>query len=1055
MKTLRIFAEISIFVIIIFMFIELFQSREEKNFQALEYQTPVFENNWTMYTLDIKELHGEELENYNKIRELTSISLKEGKCQEVSLPYTEKNGTSKALVFENTMPAGCAGMSLEFSSINAIIHIFADGSLIYKYGTDTNQMPPGIYEHSLNIPDTFQSGGILVILSPFYQDTPANISNINIKTYKNIMIGASGADTGCCLLVIIMSVIIFAIMFIRWYTLQPGRGELFLGFACLSMGIYCFIDTNILSLFYNIYTAYGMQKYLVLISTLFLALYFDFNLYKLYPYRFSIILLCTAASADIQLLLQVSGIRALEDMAGLSVLAVSLICITAIISMVQLYCKNRALQALPAALAIFILLPGIIINLTDNKILQYISSPIQYSVTISSIIITVLHVMQLYKEYLAVAAENARILREKIYIAEQQNIQLTQANKDADAARHEAVAANEAKGKFLAHMSHEIRTPINAVLGMDEMILRESKEQGIKDYAMDIYTAGQALLSLGNYILDFSKIESGKMEIVPAEYDTSSMIHDLANMSRQRAKDKNIKLEVEVSPKIPSRLYGDDVRIRQVLSNILTNAVKYTPEGTVWLRIHEISQTEDRILLKFEVEDTGIGIKEDDLPKLFAEFERIEEDRNRNIEGTGLGMNITIQLLSLMDSRLQVESIYGKGSKFYFELEQKIADNTPVGDFNARIHQTAENYNYSAGFCAPGAKILVVDDNDVNRKVLRNLLKETQIQVTEAAGGKECLELVQKNHYDLVFLDHMMPGMDGTTTLRHIKELSVLPDFPCRDTPVIVLTANAVSGAKEKYLSEGFDGFLSKPVVPDKLESMIGKMLPEELLKEPPAGFLDKDKKEIPEDFLEMLPQADGLDWHYAWLHLPDMELLEYTVKEFYAQITSSADKLEQIYSQITESGQLGQYRIQVHAMKSLAATIGIMPLSGVARILEYAARDGKTDTVLSITPAFLEEWRSYRKKLQGVFGIEGTPEKEVEDYSIILALIEMAKNSLQEMDIDQADQFSRQLQEYSYPDGISQNILKLAEAITSLDLEGAGRIADLLTSQIEKQQLK
>ena len=213
MKTLRIFAEISIFVIIIFMFIELFQSREEKNFQALEYQTPVFENNWTMYTLDIKELHGEELENYNKIRELTSISLKEGKCQEVSLPYTEKNGTSKALVFENTMPAGCAGMSLEFSSINAIIHIFADGSLIYKYGTDTNQMPPGIYEHSLNIPDTFQSGGILVILSPFYQDTPANISNINIKTYKNIMIGASGADTGCCLLVIIMSVIIFAIMF--------------------------------------------------------------------------------------------------------------------------------------------------------------------------------------------------------------------------------------------------------------------------------------------------------------------------------------------------------------------------------------------------------------------------------------------------------------------------------------------------------------------------------------------------------------------------------------------------------------------------------------------------------------------------------------------------------------------------------------------------------------------------------------------------------------------------------------------------------------------------
>ena len=336
---------------------------------------------------------------------------------------------------------------------------------------------------------------------------------------------------------------------------------------------------------------------------------------------------------------------------------------------------------------------------------------------------------------------------------------------------------------------------------------------------MDIYTAGQSLLSLINDILDFSKIDSGKMEIVPVVYDLSSLIHDLVNMISQRAADKALQLEVEVDHEIPSRLFGDDVRIRQILINLLTNAVKYTHEGTVWLRVAG-RVVNDIVVIRFIVEDTGIGIKAEDLPKLSAEFERIEEDRNRNIEGTGLGMSITIQLLTLLGSKLHVESEYGKGSKFYFELEQKIIEDTPIGDFGSKIQQIAENFSYTSKICAPEAKILVVDDNAVNRKVLRNLLKETQIQVTEAAGGAECLHLVQESHYDLIFLDHMMPEMDGVETLHRIKALST---FPCEDTPIVVLTANAVSGAKEAYLSEGFDDFLSKPIMPDKLETMIQK----------------------------------------------------------------------------------------------------------------------------------------------------------------------------------------------------------------------------------------
>ncbi len=601
-------------------------------------------------------------------------------------------------------------------------------------------------------------------------------------------------------------------------------------------------------------------------------------------------------------------------------------------------------------------------------------------------------------------------------------------------------------------MSNEIRTPINAVLGMDEMILRESKEANVKDYAMDIYTAGQTLLSLINDILDFSKIDSGKMEIVMAEYDISSLIHDLANMATQRAKEKDIRIEVEVDHEIPSRLYGDDIHIRQILTNILTNAVKYTHEGTIWLRV-QCRKADETAMLKFEVEDTGIGIKEEDLPKLSAEFERIEEDRNRNIEGTGLGMSITIQLLELLHSRLQVESVYGKGSKFYFELEQKILDHTPIGDFESRVRQLAADYDYSAKLCAPGAEILVVDDNAVNRKVLRSLLKETQVQIAEAGGGAECLELVQENHYDLIFLDHMMPEMDGVETLHRMKQLS---GYPCEDTPVVVLTANAVLGAKEKYLAEGFDDFLSKPIVPEKLENMIKKMLPQELLQEAAGAEatmgLQQQGTDVPEDMLEGLPQVDGLDWRYAWLHLPDMELLAYAVKEFYGQIASAADKLEQAYGQITQQEQLENYRIQVHAMKSLAATVGLMPLSGVAKLLENAAKNGRIEVLMSMTAAFLEEWRSYREKLQGVFGIEAANGKEAADPSVLRALVEMVRLSMMEMDIDQADQAVNQLQGYECSDKMDQNIRKLAEAVTNLDAEETERLADLLIEQMEAE---
>ena len=435
---------------------------------------------------------------------------------------------------------------------------------------------------------------------------------------------------------------------------------------------------------------------------------------------------------------------------------------------------------------------------------------------------------QTFHHTAAISAFSITLMVAGLYLSEESaDVKLIQALQKEKA---RADAANEAKSAFLANMSHEMRTPINAIIGMDEMILRESQEESIREHAIDIKNAAQILHSLINDTLDLSKIESGKMEIVPVEYQLSSLINDLVNMASVRANAKNLELKVEVDPELPSVYFGDDVRIRQVLTNILSNAVKYTEKGSVTLTIKRAFVQDGLAILYCSVEDTGVGIKPEDMPKLYAAFERIEEGKHRSEEGTGLGMSITTKLLELMGSRIQVESEYGKGSRFFFELEQRIINPDPIGDFHESIKQMAKDYSYKAVFEAPNANIMVVDDNEINRKVFVGLLKHTKVQVAEAASGKECLELVKQKHFDLIFLDHMMPVMDGIETFQHMKNLSEEENL-CHNTPVVILTANAIAGAREEYLRTGFDDYLSKPIDPEKLETMVYNMLPKELVQ--------------------------------------------------------------------------------------------------------------------------------------------------------------------------------------------------------------------------------
>lgn len=537
----------------------------------------------------------------------------------------------------------------------------------------------------------------------------------------------------------------------------------------------------------------------------------------------------------------------------------------------------------------------------------------------------------------------------------EQNHRLLDALRKEKRSQQEAEAANMAKSSFLANMSHEIRTPINAILGMNEMILREEKDPAIRGYAGNIQASGNSLLSIVSDVLDISKIESGKLEIIPVDYEVNSLISDCCNMAAGRAKAKELELLVECADNVPMKLCGDETHIRQIIMNLLKNAVKYTEKGTVKLIVSG-RFTDGGFVLKVDVSDTGIGIAEENLPQLFTQFQRFDLQRNRNIEGTGLGLSIVKRLCDLMSGTITARSVLGSGSTFTVELPQKVVDSTPCGGVNLNYSAGAE-HEYHHSFEAPEAKILAVDDLPVNLLVIANLLKETRIKIDTAGSGRECMDKCSQQKYDLILMDHMMPEMDGVQTFEKLHGDKSSPNF---ETPVIMLTANALAGMREQYMDVGFADYVSKPVRGAKLEEAIRRNLPESLTKPASPEIPAEAVSTEPSGFADICGAVPELNVNAALQYCcGSAELLNDLLHDF-----TENDHFSDLKAAFEEK-RWEDYRRHAHSLKSTSLMIGLTGLSERARASELALKGGCTEFAELNHDSLIEEYSALLGKIK------------------------------------------------------------------------------------------
>lgn len=600
--------------------------------------------------------------------------------------------------------------------------------------------------------------------------------------------------------------------------------------------------------------------------------------------------------------------------------------------------------------------------------------------------------------------------------------------------------ANRAKTNFVSNMSHEIRTPMNSIVGITEILLRSRHSPKEQEYLLNIQSSGRVLLTIINDVLDCSKMEAGKMQLFDEPYDTCSLFHDLRISMENRIGHSGLELIYDIDQDIPCKLKGDMGRIRQVIINLVNNAIKYTEKGSVRFSVHVRQKNTDKVMLYYEVADTGIGIRKEDQKILFDAFQRVEMDRNRYVEGTGLGLTISQNLVNMMGGVIEVESEYGKGSRFFFTIEQTIIDPTPVSavNYNGQKDNVTEK-EAECLFIAPEAHILLVDDNELNLVVAKELLKPLRMQIDTAENGLQAVKMVRGSQYDLVLMDHMMPVMDG---IEAAKAIRALPEDKYQKLPIIALTANAMVDARKEFLNAGMNGFVAKPIDFARICNQLKLWLPKDLVRDVPK---EEAKKLLADDLSDREIQPEdpqmGFSFEEGVKHCGSKAALMKTIRIFYRMIDSKANKIEQCLKE----GLISDYVIEVHALKSSALLIGAVPLSEAAKELEDYGKQGKTEVLEEKTPDVLTLYRDLKNILRPYAEKEEDAKKEFSDGEWITAL-QQIHQCIEQFDLDGVDQIMEQLEEYQVPECIRESMDQLRVYVADVSLEEIMELTDTMT---------
>lgn len=600
--------------------------------------------------------------------------------------------------------------------------------------------------------------------------------------------------------------------------------------------------------------------------------------------------------------------------------------------------------------------------------------------------------------------------------------------------------ANRAKTNFVSNMSHEIRTPMNSIVGITEILLRSRHSPKEQEYLLNIQSSGRVLLTIINDVLDCSKMEAGKMQLFDEPYDTCSMFHDLRISMENRIGHSGLELIYDIDQDIPCKLKGDMGRIRQVIINLVNNAIKYTEKGSVRFSVHVRQKNTDKVMLYYEVADTGIGIRKEDQKILFDAFQRVEMDRNRYVEGTGLGLTISQNLVNMMGGVIEVESEYGKGSRFFFTIEQTIIDPTPVSavNYNGQKDNVTEK-EAECLFIAPEAHILLVDDNELNLVVAKELLKPLRMQIDTAENGLQAVKMVRGSQYDLVLMDHMMPVMDG---IEAAKAIRALPEDKYQKLPIIALTANAMVDARKEFLNAGMNGFVAKPIDFARICNQLKLWLPKDLVRDVPK---EEAKKLLADDLSDREIQPEdpqmGFSFEEGVKHCGSKAALMKTIRIFYRTIDSKANKIEQCLKE----GLISDYVIEIHALKSSALLIGAVPLSEAAKELEDYGKQGKTEVLEEKTPDVLTLYRDLKNILRPYAEKEEDAKKEFSDGEWITAL-QQIHQCIEQFDLDGVDQIMEQLEEYQVPECIRESMDQLRVYVADVSLEEIMELTDTMT---------